>query len=66
MFHDLLDIALDPSKRGGSNTKLGAVTFNQIAIDPYCHDGGSKPNHILRSPNMVHFYFTLSLRAHEL
>ena len=39
MLHDLLDIALDPSKRGGSNKKLGAVTFDQIAIDPYCHDG---------------------------
>lgn len=33
MHHGLLDIALDPSKRCGSNIKPGVVTSNQIAIE---------------------------------
>ena len=45
MFHDLLDIALGPSKRGGFNAKLGGVVVNQIAIG-----GGPEPEHM--NPNI--------------
>jgi hypothetical protein len=33
MFHDLLDIALGPLKKGGSKIKLGIVAINWIVIN---------------------------------
>ena len=32
MFYGLLDIAIGPCKKGGSNVKLGVVIINKIAI----------------------------------
>ena len=32
MFHGLPDIALSPSKRTGSNAKLGAMIINYVSV----------------------------------
>lgn len=79
MFHDKPYNALGPSKGGGSNVKLGILTSNWIAIGKlflkiFHYHGRVLDYWLLWIEhkiccglfNMIHFYFTPSLRAHRL
>lgn len=71
MFQGLLNVASDPSEWGGSNTKLGVVTSNDIVVNfwkLYSRGGVLKyllfllivHENVLQSLNLVHLHFTLS------
>lgn len=66
LFHDLLDIALDPSKRGGPNTKLETMAFNLIDIGSLKHYiaivGIETQTHVV-SLNMINSSLTTKLEG---
>ena len=69
ILHGLLDIMLSPSKKGGSNAKLGAMIINPIAIGSlkyYSVMMGTYTWNCVQVLNMVHFHLMLSLKANQL
>ena len=62
MFHNLLVIALGSPKSWWFNAALPLALLN-ITLQSW---PGPKQEHMLWSLNMVHFHFTLNLRAHQL